>query len=204
MKALLVVDIQNDFIPKGALGVPDGDKIIPIVNKLLDKHFDLIIATKDWHPENHGSFASTHNKKVGDSINLNGVEQILWPDHCIQNSFGAQFVQGLNLDKIHKVIFKGTDPNIDSYSAFFDNYHLKQTELDSYLKQHNVTDLFIIGLATDYCVKYSTLDAISLGYKVHVIEDACRGVNIHPRDSEKAILEMEQAGAQILYSKNIL
>lgn len=204
MKALLLIDLQNDFISKGALEVPEGEKIIPIVNKIMDRHFDIIIASKDWHPNNHQSFASTHQKNVGDIIELNGFQQVLWPDHCIQNSYGAQFVPGLNLEKIHRVIFKGIDPNIDSYSAFFDNHQLKQTELDSYLKKNNVIKIFILGLATDYCVKYSVLDALALGYEVHIVEDACRGVNIHPKDSEKAFLEMSEAGAHIVSSKYIL
>lgn len=197
--ALLIVDLQNDFIPGGALAVNEGDKIIPIINNLLDKPFDLIIASKDWHPADHGSFAANHpGKKVGEHIDLHGLDQILWPAHCIQGSHGAEFAKGWNTTKIDKIIHKGTDRNIDSYSAFFDNEMRKATGLGAFLEEEGVTDLYIAGLATDYCVKYSVLDAVELGIRVHVVIDACRGVNLNPHDSEEALRIMAEAGAELV------
>jgi len=203
MKALILVDIQNDFVPGGALPVPEGDRIIPLVNALQSK-FDLVIATQDWHPRNHGSFTANHpNKKPGDQINLNGLPQILWPVHCVQNAPGAALVPALDTRRISRIFQKGTDPGIDSYSALFDNGHLKATGLGEFLKQRGVTDVFLAGLATDYCVKFTALDAIQLGFKTHVIEDACRGVNLKPDDVAMAIEEMKAAGVQITNSSNL-
>jgi nicotinamidase/pyrazinamidase len=197
MKALLLVDIQNDFLPGGALGVPDGDTIIPIVNRLQEQ-FDLVVATQDWHPANHGSFAANHpGKRPGDIIELNGLQQILWPVHCVENTPGAAFGPQFDTSRVARVFHKGTDPNIDSYSALFDNGHLKATGLGDYLKGQGVRDLFIAGLATDYCVKYTALDAVPLGFRTHVIEDACRGVNLKPGDVAGAIEEMKKAGVRI-------
>lgn len=204
MKALLLVDIQNDFLPGGALAVKDGNVIISTVNKLMDVDFDLIIATKDWHPSNHGSFASNQGKKPGDLIILEGLEQILWPVHCVQGSPGAEFSPLLNQEKIEKVFYKGSDKNIDSYSAFFDNAHKRSTGLHEFLLTKNVTDLYIVGLATDYCVKYSALDAVKLGFHVFVLKDAVRGVNLKPNDSENALEEIQQAGAKVVTSSDLL
>jgi nicotinamidase/pyrazinamidase len=196
-KALIVVDIQNDFLPGGRLAVPDGDKIIPKVNDLIKK-FDLVIATQDWHPVNHISFAENHKgKKPGDKITVEGVEQILWPSHCVQNTFGAEFAKDLLKDKFTAVIRKGTDPMIDSYSGFFDNARKKDTGLDNLLKSLNVSEVYIVGLATDYCVKFTALDAVSLGYKTHVIREACMGVNLKPNDTENALNELKKAGVII-------
>ncbi|MBN1817044.1 MAG: bifunctional nicotinamidase/pyrazinamidase, partial [Sedimentisphaerales bacterium] len=152
MRALLVVDIQNDFAPGGALAVPDGDQVVPVANRLVkSKEYDLIVATQDWHPSDHMSFASQHlGKKPGDIIELDGLEQILWPDHCIQHSYGARFVKRLESDHIHRIFHKGTDRWIDSYSGFFDNGHRKSTGLAEYLREHSVDQVHIIGLATDY------------------------------------------------------
>jgi len=203
MNALILVDIQNDFVPGGALPVPEGDKIVPIVNALQPK-FDLVVATQDWHPSNHGSFAANHpSKKPGDHTDLNGLQQILWPVHCVQNSPGAALVPGLETHRIARIFQKGTDHSIDSYSGFFDNGHRKATGLGEFLKGRNVTDVFIAGLATDYCVKFSSLDAVKLGFKTHVIEDACRGVNLKPDDVAGAIQEMKAAGVQITSSSNV-
>ena len=204
MRALLIIDLQNDFLPKGALTVSKGDEIITVINE-LQSAFDLIIATKDWHPANHGSFASNHqNEKVGNVINLNGIEQILWSAHCIQNSFGAELSLLLNKDSISKIILKGTDSDIDSYSAFFDNNHQKSTGLHQYLKENNVDELFVTGLATDYCVYFTVKDALQLGYKTWLVTDAVKGVNINPSDSQKAICDMEKSGAKLITSKGIL
>ena len=204
MNTLILVDIQNDFIPGGALPVPGGNQIVPIVNRLLPT-FELVVATKDWHPANHGSFAATHaGKKPGDVIELNGLSQILWPVHCVQSTPGAEFVTGFDTLRIRQVFRKGTDPGLDSYSGFFDNGHRKATGLDDYLKARKVEEVFIAGLATDYCVKFTALDAIGLGFKTHLIEDACRGVNLQPDDVAKAISEMEHAGVVVVQSEQTL
>jgi nicotinamidase/pyrazinamidase len=197
--ALIVVDLQNDFIPGGALPVKDGDKVIPLIDQLVKLPFKVKVATKDWHPSNHGSFASNHkNKQPGDLIQLRGIEQILWPKHCVQNTQGSEFSPGWDFNQIEKVFFKGTDPTIDSYSTFFDNGHLKSTGLGDYLIEKEIKDIYIAGLATDYCVKYSVLDSLKLGFKTHVIVDACRGVNLKPTDSDEAIRQMREAGAGIV------
>ena len=204
MNALLVVDIQNDFLPGGALAVPDGDRVVPIINRLMD-HFDLVLATQDWHPPGHGSFAASHpNRQPGDVIDLNGIPQVLWPVHCVQHSAGAAFSAELRTDRFAKIFQKGIDPNIDSYSSFFDNAKLRSTGLGDYLRQRGVQEIFVCGLATDYCVKYSVLDSKYLGIRTHVIEDACRGVNLRPDDSKDAIAEMRAAGASIIDSGEIL
>src|ERR1700733_2991807 len=194
-KAFLVVDIQNDFLPGGSLAVHEGNHVIPLINQLVKKDFDIIVASKDWHPSDHSSFAENHGKKPGEKIQLKGLEQILWPVHCVQDTIGAEFASDLDISQFEKIFFKGTDRDIDSYSAFFDNGFLKSTCLGEYLKSKKVTDIYIAGLTTDYCVKFSVLDAIQLGFKVHVILDACRAVNLKLGDSEKAVDEMEEAGA---------
>jgi nicotinamidase/pyrazinamidase len=197
MKAFIVVDIQNDFCPGGPLAVREGDRIILRINE-IQKHFDLVLATQDWHPQNHGSFASNQGKKPGEKIMLGGLEQILWPDHCVQGSPGAAFVKSLDISRVSKIFQKGTDKNIDSYSAFFDNAHKKATGLGDYLKEKGVSEVYIAGLATDYCVKYTALDAIQLGFKTFVLKEACRGVNLEAQDSEKALDEMQKAGVHIV------
>lgn len=202
-RALIIVDLQNDFMPGGSLEVPQGHEVIPIANA-VQKHFDLIIATKDWHPEEHGSFAKNHpGHREGEVVNLAGLRQILWPRHCVQNSSGSEFVKDFDTSRITKVIHKGTDTQIDSYSTFFDNAHRRSTGLDQFLQEHNVEEVYILGVATDYCVKYSVLDARHLGYKTFVIEDACRGVNLKPDDSMKALEEMKSVGAEIIQSHEI-
>ena len=180
MKALIIVDVQNDFCPGGSLPVPEGEKVVPVINKLRSK-FDFVIATKDWHPKNHASFASNNpGKKPGDVIELHGKPQILWPDHCVQETRGSDFKNGLDIRSNDIVIVKGTDPQIDSYSGFFDNEKKSKTELGDILKNKKVDMIYIAGIATDYCVKATALDGLSLGYMVFVIEDAVRGVNLKP------------------------
>jgi len=204
MKCLVLTDIQNDFLPGGALAVPEGDAVIPIANR-LQAIFPLVVATQDWHPANHGSFAANHpGKKIYDEIELGGVPQILWPVHCVQNSKGAEFAPGLNRERVAKVFHKGTDADIDSYSALFDNMHRKSTGLGEWMKGKAVTEVFFCGLATDYCVKFSALDAVQSGFKTSVIEDASRGVNLQPDDVKKAIAEMKRAGVTILQSAVLL
>jgi len=198
MRTLLLIDLQNDFCPGGALAVEEGNLLIPIANALMPR-FDLVLATQDWHPATHGSFAANHPwRKPGQVIDLHGLSQVLWPIHCVQESFGAEFVPTLNTAGIHKVFVKGTDPEIDSYSGFFDNGHRKATGLGDYLKAQGVDELYVMGIATDYCVKFTVLDALELGFKVNLIQDACRGVNLQAGDVEQALLDMQSAGANLV------
>ena len=200
MNALIIVDIQNDFLPGGALAVPKGDEVVPVANRVTPK-FDLVVATQDWHPADHGSFAANHHgKRVGDVIELDGLEQILWPVHCVQGTSGAAFAARLDTSRITRVFQQGTDPAIDSYSGFFDNGRRQATGLGDYLKEQGVRDVYVLGLATDYCVKFTTLDAADLGFQTCLIEDGCRAVNLRPGDDAKAITEMERVGVTIVRS----
>ena len=202
-RALILVDIQNDFVPGGALAVRDGDKVVPVANR-IQKAFDLVVATQDWHPANHGSFASQHpGTKPGDVIDLNGIPQVLWPNHCVQGSSGAEFHPKLDRSHVAKIFQKGVDPDIDSYSAFFDNGHRRGTGLAEYLRSQEVTDIYIAGLATDYCVKYTSLDGRTLGLNVFIVEDGCRGVNLNPGDSATAIDQMRAAGVTVVTSNDV-
>ena len=205
-KALIVVDVQNDFCEGGALEVKNGNEIIPVINSLISSvFFDLIIATQDWHPHDHKSFASNHRgKKIYDVIQLKGITQVLWPDHCIQRKKGARFHKDLILGKNVKVFKKGKDKNIDSYSGFYDNDHKSSTGLSEYLKQKSIDEVYVTGLATDYCVKFTALDSVKEGFKTYVIKDAVRGVNVSKDDSKKAIVEMKEKGIKIITSKRIL
>lgn len=203
MDALLVVDVQNDFAPWGALPVPRGDEVVPVANRLIPQ-FELVVATKDWHPPDHGSFASQHpGRKPFDVIDLAGLEQILWPDHCVQGTPGAEFIAGLQTDSIDRVFYKGIDRQVDSYSGFFDNARRRSTGLDRYLAERSVDRIFIAGLATDYCVKFTALDARSLGLDTHVVLDGCRGIDAQPGDVDAALDEMRRAGVQIVRSDDL-
>jgi nicotinamidase/pyrazinamidase len=203
MKALIVVDVQYDFLPDGALAVPEGDKIIPVVNDLMEK-FDFVVATQDWHPLDHGSFATNHpDKRPGDVVDLNGLEQVLWPPHCVQNTHGSQLDEQLDTHKIRKIFKKGTDPGIDSYSGFYDNGHRKSTGLAEYLKEHGVDEVFIAGLAADYCVKYTALDAVKENFRTNLFVDATRAVNLKADDFDHALREMKAAGVEILKSTDL-
>jgi nicotinamidase/pyrazinamidase len=204
MKALVLVDIQNDFIPGGALAVDNGDAVVPLVNKLQGK-FDFIVATQDWHPANHASFAENHKgKSIGDVIELGGLKQVLWPAHCVQKTEGAKFHADLDCTKIKKIFPKGTDPQIDSYSGFYDNGHRKSTGLAEFLKNNIISQVFICGLATDYCVKFTALDSISEGFETFVVEDACRGVGLKPGDVDNALKELQEKGCTLINSQTIL
>lgn len=197
MHALILVDIQNDFLPGGALAVPQGDAVVPVANR-VQPLFDLVVATQDWHPANHGSFVVHHpGRKAGELGELAGLPQVLWPTHCVQHTRGADFAPKLERSRIAKVFPKGTDPEIDSYSGFFDNGHRKATGLGDYLRAKGVTDVYLLGLATDYCVKATALDARQLGFATHLIQDGCRAVNLQPVDAERAIAEMKAAGVEI-------
>ncbi|MEL6850845.1 MAG: bifunctional nicotinamidase/pyrazinamidase [Bacteroidota bacterium] len=204
MKTLIIVDIQNDFVPGGALAVKEGDEIVPRINE-LQPSFDLVVATQDWHPADHGSFAVHHpGKKPGELIDLHGLTQVLWPVHCVQGTEGAAFVEELNTDQVEKVFVKGTDSSVDSYSGFFDNGRRNSTGLGDFLKEKGASEVYVVGLATDYCVKFTALDAASLGYKTYLIEDACRGVELNPGDIDQALADMEAAGVRRISSKLIL
>jgi nicotinamidase/pyrazinamidase len=203
MNALIIVDLQNDFIPGGALPVPHGDEVIPLANKLRQR-FDLVVATRDWHPSDHGSFAANHpGKKPGDRIMLDGIEQILWPVHCVQNTHGAEFAPAFNTSRIAHIFHKGIDPRIDSYSTFFDNAHRRCTGLADYLTERSIKDIYLLGLALDYCVKYSALDGRHLGLSTHVILDGCRGIGLKPGDLDRALDEIKRAGAILLQSTEL-
>ncbi|GDX06606.1 bifunctional nicotinamidase/pyrazinamidase [Buttiauxella sp. A111] len=200
-RALLMVDLQNDFCAGGALAVPDGDSTIDVANALMGyckARGDAILATQDWHPANHGSFASVQKTEPYTQGKLDGLNQTWWPDHCVQNSAGAELHPLLNTQKIDAIFQKGENPLVDSYSGFFDNGHRQKTQLDDWLSRHEIKQLVVVGLATDYCVKFTALDALSLGYEVTVITDGCRGVNLHPQDSLRAFQDMSAAGATLM------
>lgn len=198
MKTLLLIDIQNDFMPGGSLAVPGGDEIIPIVNDLMPQ-FDLILATQDWHPLDHGSFAANHpGKSVYEQIQLDGLPQTLWPVHCVQNTGGALFAPGLDTRRIQRVFTKGMNPQIDSYSGLYDNGHRASTGMAEWLKAEGITELHVAGVATDYCVKFTVLDALAEGFKVNLLSQACRGVNLQLGDVDLALTTMEAQGCIIL------
>lgn len=201
-KALLVIDMQNDFMEGGALAIPHANSIIITINNLI-KQFATVIAAKDWHPAHHKSFAVHHpGRKEGDIILIDGKEQRLWPIHCVKHSHGAQWALDLEVRRFDHVVYKGSDPIIDSYSAFFDNSHQRSTGLHEELQRRKIDELFLCGVATDYCVKFSVLDACALGYKVWVIKDACCGVNTQTHDSEQALAVMRKASARIIESQD--
>lgn len=202
MQALLLIDIQNDFLPGGALAVPRGDEVVQVANRLMQAHCaDVVVATQDWHPPGHQSFASAHaGRQPLEVIELHGLQQVLWPDHCVQHTYGASLAAALDSQHIVRVIFKGLDPQVDSYSAFFDNAQRHCTGLEHWLRTRGVCGLIVLGLATDYCVKFSVLDALALGFEVRVVLDGCRAVNLDPADADRAIGQMRQAGARIVTS----
>jgi nicotinamidase/pyrazinamidase len=206
MKALLLIDMQNGFCPGGNLAVPDGDSVIPVANRLIsDGGYDVVVASQDWHPANHGSFASQHpGKKPFEMGELSGQPQVMWPDHCVQGTPDAEFHPDLELSEIDYIQQKGENPAVDSYSAFRDNDHAALTGLAGYLKAQQITELDICGLATDYCVKFSALDARDMLPNVNVrfISDASRGID--PQGIKEAISEMRERGVDIVTSKVIL
>jgi nicotinamidase/pyrazinamidase len=200
MNTLIIVDVQNDFCPGGALPVPEGDRVVPVINRLQGA-FDLVVATQDWHPATHGSFAVNHpGRGPGEQVELAGLPQILWPVHCVQGTPGAELHAGLERSRIARVFRKGTDPGIDSYSGFFDNGRHRATGLGEYLRGRGISEVYVCGLATDYCVKATALDAVGLGFKTHFIEDACRGVELRPGDVRRAIDELRAQGVMIVRS----
>jgi nicotinamidase/pyrazinamidase len=199
--ALILVDIQHDFLPGGALAVTQGDEILPII-AALQPQFDHIVATQDWHPADHGSFAANHPDTLpGQQIKLDGMSQILWPVHCVEGTSGADFPTTLDRSRWKRVFQKGKNPLVDSYSGFFDNARKGDTGLRSYLLLQGVRRVCIAGLALDYCVKYTALDAKSLGFDTVVLLDATRAVNLQPEDGKRAVEELKAAGVLCLDSK---
>ena len=196
MRALILVDLQYDFMPGGALAVAHGNETVAIANRLLP-HFSTVVATQDWHPQNHASFAinnpGTHVGQVIDG-------QVMWPAHCVQDTHGAELHADLDRARITEVFRKGTDPALDSYSGFFDNHHAKGTGLSEWLRARWIEQVYVLGLATDYCVKFTALDARELGFDVKLIEDGCRAVELQPGDGERAIAAMRSAGCAIVES----
>ncbi len=201
MKTLIVIDAQNDFMPGGSLAVPNGDKIVPVINKIQHK-FDLVVAAQDWHPRNHVSFASNHDGKAAfDEIEVHGKQQTLWPDHCVQGTEGANFHPDLQTERWEAIFRKGTDKDIDSYSAFYDNGHLKSTGLAGYLREKGASQLFLCGLAADICVYYSIYDAFKEGFACFFIEDASQPLDV--KAFEEIEQKMEYLGIQIISSEDI-
>ena len=194
--ALIIVDMQNDFLPGGALAVAGGDIIIPEINRLAIE-YDLVVATQDWHPHNHGSFASQHEgARPFDMGQLGGMPQVMWPDHCVQGSFGADLSRELDQERVEAIFRKGMNPEIDSYSAFFDNGKLKATGLEGYLRGSGVTEVHICGLAADYCVWYTAKDAIELGFEAVIMVDAVKAIN--PEEFEKIKQEFSGLGGKLM------
>lgn len=203
MKALLIIDVQNDFCPGGALEVPDGDQIIPVINALSDT-FDVVIQTQDWHPEGHSSFASSHNgKEPFETIEMPYGNQVLWPDHCVQGSDGAEFHPDLETNRSQLIIRKGFRKEIDSYSAFYENDETTTTGLSGYLRERNIDTLYAVGLATDFCVKWSVIDGMEEGFDVFVVKDAVKGIDIDG-SVDQAWQEMLDAGAEKVSSEELL
>lgn len=204
MRALILVDIQNDFCPGGALAVPGGDEVVAVANRLMP-HFPLVVATQDNHPREHQSFAANHpGKQPYELIDLHGLPQVLWPVHCVAGSAGAAFHPQLNADGIHAVVPKGEDPAIDSYSGFFDNGQRKSTGLADLLRERGASELYVLGLATDYCVKATALDAQRLGFRTLVVEDGCRAVNLKPEDGALALDALRAAGVTLCQSEDLV
>lgn len=203
-RALLIVDVQQDFCPGGSLGVAEGDLIPQVANELAP-HFDLVVATQDAHPAHHASFAVNHPEaQIGDVIDLDGVAQVLWPAHCVKGTPGADFHPDLDHELIDAVVEKGTDPQVDSYSAFFDNRKGASTGLTDLLREHDIEQVTVVGIATDYCVKATVLDALDEGFSVTVVTDGCRGVELEEGDCDLAFVEMEKAGARLIESRDVL
>jgi nicotinamidase/pyrazinamidase len=201
-RILIVTDLQRDFLPGGSLGISGANFIVATINRLMD-HFDHVVLVRDWHPRGHVSFASTHGKRSGDAIHIGKAEQILWPDHCVQETKGAGWADELRKEKIEAIFDKGTDIALDSYSAFFDSEKRPATELAAHLKKHKLKDLYFAGVATDYCILYSVLDALELGFHVTVILDLCRSINRRLGDEQRAIDAMKKKGAKIVSSDKL-
>lgn len=200
---LLVVDVQVDFCPGGNLPVPDGDKVVPVINRLTQT-FPRIVATQDWHPRNHVSFASNHpGSNPFDLLPGKEGQQILWPDHCVPGTVGAEFHPDLDTLAFDLIVRKGTDPELDSYSAFFENDRKTPTGLHFYLKGLEVKSVYLVGLALDVCVYYTAMDALKLGFNTVVVEDACRAIDTPPGSLKACLDEMRNSGAHILTAADV-
>lgn len=198
MRALVLVDLQNDFLPGGALAVPEGDAVLAVANA-LQPCFDLVVATRDWHPADHVSFAASHpGAQVGEVARVDGVEQALWPVHCVQGSRGAELSGELDRRRIARVFSKGAGRAVDSYSGFFDNAWGGATGLERFLRERRVDEVVVLGLATDYCVLHTVLDACRLGFRTLVVRDGCRAVEVRPGDGKRAFAAMVRAGAVLV------
>ena len=198
-KALIIVDVQNDFCEGGALAVPEANSIIPYINLLMEENeYDQIVLTQDWHPANHKSFASNNGKNVGETISLNGVPQFMWPDHCVQGTYGAEFHKDLNRDKVTHIIQKGKNVEIDSYSGFQDNNHFMKTGLEDFLKYHDIQLVEIVGLALDYCVKFTAIDAFNAGFITCLHFNGTKAVNVKPDSARNTIYDLVEKGITIL------
>ncbi|MEW6441668.1 MAG: bifunctional nicotinamidase/pyrazinamidase [bacterium] len=201
--ALLIVDVQNDFCPGGALPVREGDAVVPLINR-ISKLFSVVGATQDWHPLGHMSFASTYpGKKPYDTVPWQGTEQVLWPDHCVQGTFGADFHPDLDTRALRFVVRKGWRPSIDSYSGFLENDHRTPTGLAGLLRELGVMRVFIAGLTTDYCVRTTAVDGLDAGFRVTVLLDACRGVDVPAGNVKSALEELRSKGAAVLVSSDL-
>jgi nicotinamidase/pyrazinamidase len=201
--ALVLVDLQYDFCPGGALAVPRGDEVLEVANRAA-RSFDVVVATQDWHPPDHGSFAAHHpGKQPYDVIDLDGLQQVLWPVHCVQDTRGAELHERVERARVTKVFRKGTDPRVDSYSGFHDNGRRGSTGMGEWLKDRGVTTIYVLGLATDYCVKFTALDGVTDGFEVYLIEDGCRAVELSPGDGDRAVEAMRSAGVTVISSGDI-
>jgi nicotinamidase/pyrazinamidase len=196
-KALIIIDVQNDFCPGGALAVPDGDTVIPVINRISSR-FDKVVATQDWHPEDHISFAVRHMLNEYEVIKLEEIEQVLWPVHCVPGTWGAEFHKDLDTRPVDLIIRKGNNPEIDSYSAFFENDRKTVTGLHYYLQGLKIEKLYLCGLATDYCVYYSAIDARNLGFDVYFIIDGTRGIDFPADNIKKSLQHMTGRGIHII------
>ena len=201
MKALLLIDLQNDFLPGGALAVPGGNAVIPVVNR-VQPQFELVVATQDWHPQNHQSFASNHpGRAVFEQVTLHGLPQVLWPDHCVQQTAGAELSLSVDWRQTEAIFRKGTAPQVDSYSGFYDNGHLKSTGLTHYLRGRGVTAVYLAGLAGDYCVYFTAIDALAEGFETYLIEDATRPINAE--GFQQAITDVLNKGGNVIRSSKL-
>jgi len=197
-RGLILVDLQYDFMPGGSLEVPEGDEVVAIANRLM-RSYDPVVATQDWHPEDHLSFASNHEgREPLEKIELDGLEQLLWPDHCVQGTHGAELPDDLKIARIDRVFRKGTDPRIDSYSGFHDNGHRKSTGLAEWLREEGVDGVDLVGLALDVCVRFTALDAVREGFATRLIVPGCRAVELEEGDRRRTLDELREAGVELL------
>ncbi len=204
-EVILLIDVQNDFMPWGSLPVPRGDEVIPVANRLVARLTDHpVIATQDWHPPVHQSFATQHpGRRPLDVVDLGGVPQVLWPDHCIALTHGAHLAAALDTRRVERLFLKGVDPAVDSYSGFFDNARRRATGLGAWLRERGVGGVVVLGLATDYCVKATALDALELGFATTLVVDGCRGVEVTPGDGEAALAAVSAAGGRLVQSDEL-